>query len=111
VTTHQFAHQDLGKLIRASGGRFAEVGENLFGGGGRGATDAGTAHLTLMHSDEHRGNILLPEGRLVGVGAACLNGTLIVVEDFATPFGIPLLPHPPPSLNPIASGSDGGASC
>jgi uncharacterized protein YkwD len=32
-----------------------------------------------MRSDEHRSNILLPEARMVGVGAACINGILVVV--------------------------------
>jgi hypothetical protein len=109
--TRQFMHRDLAKLLQTSGGRFAEVGENLYAGGGRGAMDAGTAHNTLMRSDEHRSNILLPEDRMVGVGAACINGTLVVVEEFAAPFGIPLNAHPVPPLNPIAAGSDGGASC
>jgi hypothetical protein len=104
-------HQDLSKLLQSSAGRFAAVGENLFGGGGSGAMDAGTAHNTLMRSDEHRSNILLPEARMVGVGAACINGILVVVEEFATPFGIPLAAHPVPSLNPIAAADDGGASC
>ena len=104
-------HQDLSKVLQMSGGRFAEVGENLYGGSGSGAMDAGTAHTTLMRSDEHRANILMPEERMVGVGAACVNGTLIVVEEFATPFGIPLNSHPLPPLNPIAAGNDGGASC
>jgi hypothetical protein len=36
---------------------------------------------------------------------------LVVVEEFAAPFGIPLNAHPVPPLNPIAAGSDGGASC
>ncbi len=109
--THQFKHQSLSKLLLLAPGRFAEVGENLYGGGGAGAMDAGTAHNTLMHSDEHRSNILLPEERMVGVGAACINGLLIVVEEFATPFGIPLNAHPVPPLNPIAAGNEGGASC
>jgi hypothetical protein len=34
-----------------------------------------------------------------------------VVEDFATPMGIPLLAHPTPPLNPIAAPDQGGASC
>jgi uncharacterized protein YkwD len=77
--THQFMHQDVSKLLQMSAGRFAEVGENLYGGGGSGAMDAGTAHNTLMRSDGHRSNILLPEERMVGVGAACINGILVVV--------------------------------
>jgi hypothetical protein len=109
--TGQFTHQDLSKVLFTAAGRFAEVGENLYGGSGSAAMDAGTAHNTLMRSDEHRSNILLPEERVVGVGAACLNGALIVVEEFATPFGIPLNSHPVPPLNPIAAGGDGGASC
>jgi hypothetical protein len=109
--TRQFMHQDVSNLLQMSAGRFAEVGENLYGGGGSGAMDAGTAHNTLMRSDAHRSNILLPEERMVGVGAACINGMLVVVEEFATPFGIPLNAHPVPPVNPIAAAGDGGASC
>jgi hypothetical protein len=107
----QFKHQDLGTIMSLGAGRFEEVGENLFGGSGPGAIDAGTAHVSLMHSDGHRANILLPEEQLVGVGVACMNGELIVVEDFATPAGVPMLPHGTPPLNPIASSNEGGSSC
>jgi hypothetical protein len=56
-------------------------------------------------------NILLPESRLIGVGAACVNGALYVVQDFATPAGIALGAHPMPPLEPFASTNDAGASC
>ena len=64
-----------------------------------------------MLSDPHRANILVPEERLIGVGAACMNGELVVVEDFATPSGIPLAAHPEPSLQPFRSTDQGGSSC
>jgi uncharacterized protein YkwD len=111
ATTRQFAHQDVGAILRRSNGRFQEVGENLYGGGGAGAMDAGTAHVTLMRSGIHRQTMLFPEQRMVGVGAACVNGMLIVVEDFATPWGVTIRPHPVPPVNPIASSNEGGASC
>ena len=59
LAANRFKHQDLGAIATAANGRFAEVGENLFSGTG-GAADAGTAHLALMHSTEHRENLLLP---------------------------------------------------
>jgi uncharacterized protein YkwD len=111
ASTLTFQHQDLGTILAQSGGRLEEVGEDLFGGSGNGAESAGAAHLALMHSDGHRANILLPEESLVGVGAACMNGELIVVEDFATPAGVPLGSHPIPPLNPIAASNPGGAAC
>ena len=64
-----------------------------------------------MRSGIHRQTMLLPEQRMVGVGAACMNGMLIVVQDFATPWGVPLKAHPVPPMNPIASSNDAGASC
>jgi hypothetical protein len=109
--TRQFTHQDLGTIMTKGNGRFEEVGENLFGGSGPGALDAGTAHVSLMHSDPHRENILLPEEQLVGVGVACMNGELIVVEDFATPSGVPMFQHGTPPLNPVAASNEGGSSC
>jgi len=111
ASTSTFDHQDLVLILQAADGRLEQAGENLFEGSGPGATDAGTAHNALMHSPGHRANILLPEERFVGVGAACMNGSLVVVEDFGTPTGIPLLSHPTPPLDPIAAGSLGGASC
>ncbi len=111
ASTLTFEHQDLGTILATANGRIEEVGEDLFGGSGNGAESAGTAHLALMHSDGHRANILLPEESLVGVGAACMNGELIVVEDFGTPAGVPMSPHPTPPLNPIAASNPGGAAC
>ena len=68
LTSKPFRHQDLGAIIVGANGRLEEVGENLFAGTGA-AADAGTAHLALMGSAEHRENILLPQGQLVGIGA------------------------------------------
>ena len=45
-----------------------------------------------MHSPEHRANMLLPQGQLVGIAALCSGGKLIVVEDFAIKMGAPLPP-------------------
>jgi len=111
ASTSTFEHQNLMIILQAANGRLEQAGENLFEGSGPGATDAGTAHNALMHSPGHRANILLPEERLVGVGAACMNGSLVVVEDFGTPSGITLLSHPTPPLDPIAAGNLGGAGC
>ncbi len=111
ASTLTFEHQNLGTILDSANGRLEEVGEDLFGGSGAGAETAGMAHVTLMQSDGHRANILLPEESLVGVGAGCMNGELIVVEDFGTPAGVPMSPHPTPPLNPIASSDKGGAAC
>ena len=112
LAANQFQHQNLGAILEAAGGRFAQVGENLYYGTG-GAADAGTAHLVLMASAEHRENMLLPQGRLVGIGAACGGGKLVVVEDFAINSGAPL---PPPNqavapANPVVASDPGGAHC
>jgi uncharacterized protein YkwD len=112
LATGEFKHQDLGSIANAAGGRFEEIGENLFSGTG-GAADAGTAHVALMHSPEHRANMLLRQGQLVGIAALCQNHTLMVVEDFAIKMGAPLPPATPvmPPLAPVAAPGQGGASC
>ena len=112
LVAHGFRHQDLGGIANAARGRFAEVGENLFSGTG-GAADAGTAHMALMHSTEHRENLLLPQGQLVGIAAMCLNGKLMVVEDFAIRMGAPMPPPHQgiPALDPIIASNEGGAGC
>jgi uncharacterized protein YkwD len=112
LATRAFKHQDLTTIANAAAGRFEEVGENLFSGSG-GAADAGTAHVALMQSPDHRANMLLRQGQLVGIAAVCSQGTLMVVEDFAIKMGAPLPPPGqaiPPEL-PIAAPSRGGAGC
>ena len=112
LTTGTFHHQNLALVANEANGRFSEIGENLFSGTGA-AADAGSAHVALMHSAEHRANILLPQGQLVGIAAACLHGKLMVVEDFAIKMGAPL----PPAgqgiapVNPIVDNNERGASC
>jgi uncharacterized protein YkwD len=108
-----FRHQDLGRIIVASHYRLEEVGENLFRGSGRGAADAGTAHVTLMHSLTHRENLLLPQAQLVGVAALCVGQRLLVVEDFGIKSGAPLPPRGQRVLpaRPLIEKSVGGPSC
>jgi Cysteine-rich secretory protein family len=112
LAKNEFQHQDLGSIATAADGRFEEVGENLFSGTGS-AADTGSAHLALMHSPDHRANMLLPQGQLVGIAALCSHGKLMVVEDFAIKMGAPLPPAGqaiPPTL-PIVATNDGGAHC
>jgi uncharacterized protein YkwD len=113
IAINGFRHQNLGRIIVASRYRLAEVGENLFSGSGRGADDAGTAHITLMRSRTHRENVLLPQAQLVGIAAVCVGLKLIVVEDFGIKAGAPLprrgqriLP-----VTPLIAKNAGGASC
>jgi uncharacterized protein YkwD len=112
LATHGFYHQNLELIINAANGRFEEAGENLFSGSGS-AADAGAAHVGFMRSADHRANMLLPQGQLVGIGAACLDGTLMVVEDFAITMGSPLPPagQAVPSMDPIVAPQTNGASC
>jgi len=107
-----FYHQNLTLIAQAADGRFEEVGENIFSGSG-GAATAGAAHVGFMRSADHRENMLLPQGQLVGIGAACFHDRLVVVEDFAIRMGAPLPPagQPIPPVNPIVAPKLGGASC
>jgi hypothetical protein len=36
---------------------------------------------------------------------------MVVVQDFASPMGVTLQPHPTPPLQPFTSPNLGGASC
>jgi uncharacterized protein YkwD len=105
-----FFHQDLMTILRFANGALVEAGENLYAGNGT-AADAGSAHLGLMESPPHRENILLPEHQLIGVGAACFNGTVWVVEDFGIRPGTSLAPHPIPALQPFVDNDGAGPSC
>jgi len=113
LATRNFRHQNLGRIIVSSHYRLAEVGENLFGGSGRGADDAGTAHITLMRSTTHRENILLPQAQLVGIAAVCIGEKLMVVEDFGIKAGAPLPPRGQrvPAPNPLIAKNLGGPHC
>jgi uncharacterized protein YkwD len=113
ISTQNFRHQNLLRIIVASRYRLAEVGENLFGGTGRGADDAGTAHITLMRSRTHRENLLLPQAQLVGIAAVCVGYRLIVVEDFGIKAGAPLPPRGQriPPVRPIVAKNLAGPHC
>ena len=112
VTSKPIRHQDLGAIVVGANGRLEEVGENLFAGSGS-AADAGTAHLALMASAEHRENMLLPQGQLVGIGTTCSGGVLIVVEDFGINMGAPLPPanQAIAPANPVVASNPAGAHC
>jgi uncharacterized protein YkwD len=90
IKRRQLRHQNLARIIVASRYRLAEVGENLFRGSGRGAVDAGTAHITLMRSSSHRANILLPQAQVAGISALCAGRKLMVVQEFGIRAGAPL---------------------
>ena len=112
LTTNSFHHQNLAIVANAAKGRFGEVGENLFSGTGA-AADAGSAHVALMNSTEHRENILLPQGQFVGIAAACFHGKLMIVEDFAIKMGAPMPPagQGVAPANPIVASDPRGAGC
>ena len=112
LATDAFHHQNLQTIANAARGRFEELGENIFAGGGS-AADAGAAHVGFMRSADHRANMLLPQGQLVGIGAACLRGKLVVVEDFAIRMGAPMpqAGQPVPPMYPIVAPKTNGASC
>jgi uncharacterized protein YkwD len=112
LATDAFHHQNLQMIANVARGRFEELGENIFAGGGS-AADAGAAHVGFMRSADHRANMLMPQGQLVGIGAACLQGKLVVVEDFAIRMGAPMPPNgqPVPPMNPIVAPKTNGASC
>ena len=72
-----------------------------------------TAHVALMQSPDHRANVLMRQGQLVGIAAVCAGNTLMVVEDFAIKMGAPLPPGNLviPPAQPVAAPSQGGAGC
>lgn len=111
--TGQFRHQDLGALFRDPkfATRYRSLRENIYNGTGSWRT-AGAAHLSLMTSDPHRATILTPELTSVGVGVACLNGRLWVVQEFGVWLNRPApAPRATPSRDPIVASSTAGLSC
>jgi len=106
-------HQDLQGLFGTPSvaNHFAALRENIYTGNGM-YRDAGSAHIAFMRSDPHRADILVPGLTSVGVGAACVNGTLWVTEDFGVALGNPMpAPISAPPLYPIARPGESGPSC
>ncbi len=111
VSTHAFAHQNLGAALNSYGGRLSFLSENLFAGS-NGAADSGSAHAGLMASDGHRQTMLTPELKYVGVGAVCAGGVLTLVEEFGIPAGAPLPPpRGVPPAAPFVSNDQAGTGC
>ncbi len=111
--TGEFRHQDLASLFRDPiyGTRYRSLRENIYNGTGSWRT-AGGAHLSLMSSDAHRATILTPELTSVGVGVACLNGRLWVVQEFGVWLNLPApTPRATPSREPIVAPNTTGLSC
>jgi len=111
--TNSFHHQDIGALIQSPpiAGRMGYLSENIYSGTG-GAADSGTAHAALMGSDGHRSTMLTPELQYIGVGAACVNGQLWLVEDFSIGLGAPMPPNrPTPPHDPFVSSDGNGSRC
>ena len=106
-------HQNLEGLFDTPlvAGRFVALRENIYTGNGS-YRDAGSSHVAFMRSDPHRADILAPGLTSVGVGAACVNGTLWVTEDFGIASGNPVPgPVPVPAVDPIVRPDENGSSC
>ena len=106
-------HQDLQGLFGNPlvAGRFVSLRENIYTGNGS-YRDSGSAHVAFMHSDPHRADILVDGLTSIGVGAACVNGTLWVTEDFGVLSGNPVPASAPiPPVDPIVQPDENGSSC
>ena len=106
-------HQDLQGLFGTSlvADRYIALRENIYVGNGI-YRDSGSSHVAFMRSDPHRADILVPELTSVGIGAACVNGTLWVTQDFGVWLGNPIPPeHPTPPLAPVARPDENGPTC
>ena len=67
--TNEFQHQNLGAHRQPRPTAASKRSARTSSAEPASAADAGTAHLALMSSAEHRANMLLPQGQLVGIGA------------------------------------------
>ncbi len=106
MAAHGFRHSSIGALL----GPYDAVGENIAAGSG--ATTTGALHNALMHSDEHRVNILSRGFTHMGVGVVCANGALWITEEFGrlmSEGAIPATPMPP--VNPVVRSDAGSLHC
>ncbi|MCZ7534571.1 MAG: CAP domain-containing protein [Acidimicrobiia bacterium] len=113
ATEGRMYHQNLQGLFGTPlvAGRFTALRENIYTGNGI-YRDSGSTHVAFMSSDPHRADILVPELTSVGVGAACVNGTLWVTQDFGVVAGYPApAPAPVPPRDPIVRPDENGPSC
>jgi uncharacterized protein YkwD/ribosomal protein L24E len=107
MAVNGFRHSNIGNLL----GPFNYVGENI-AMGSAGIT-AGTLHVSWMHSQGHRTNILAPGFNSVGVGVYCApNGSMWATQVFgrtASSGSPPATPTPP--LNPVVRSDPGASTC
>ncbi len=83
VLSHQFPGEPaLGERLGATGVRFNGAAENVAEGDLAGDV-VSSVHAGLMHSPEHRANILNPKYNTAGLAMVSRNGELYVTEDFA----------------------------
>lgn len=113
VTTlqNEFAHSNLQATLARLNGRFNQLGENLYWGGGSYA-DSGSAHVSLMESRSHRNTLLNSAYTSVGLATMCVGRRLYVVQLFGrvSSAGDGWLASGQPA-QPIAASGTGGPSC
>jgi uncharacterized protein YkwD len=106
MSVHGFRHSDIGALL----GPYDAVGENIATGSG--ATRTGALHNALMHSVDHRTNILSRGFTHIGVGVACANGSLWLTEEFGRLSSEgPIPPTPTPPTDPVVRSDSGSLHC
>jgi uncharacterized protein YkwD len=111
--TGSFAHRDLRSVAAQPGfaGVYAGLGENI--AYTTGTRSAGNLHQLWMRSAGHRANILQPGFDVVGIGVACVNGTVYATENFgrSAGSGAPPIGGGTPALEPLVHGDTGGPAC
>jgi uncharacterized protein YkwD len=111
--TGNFNHRDLRSVAGQPGfaGVYAGLGENIaYTTGNR---SSGNLHQLWMRSAGHRANILQPGFDVVGIGVACVDGTVWATENFGRTAGsgAPPIAGGTPSLEPLVHGDQGGPAC
>ena len=111
--TGNFAHRDLQSVAGQPGfsGVYSGIGENI--AYTNGIRSSGNLHQLWMNSAGHRSNILQPGFDRIGIGIACVNGTIYATENFArvANSGAPPITGGTPPLQPIAHPDQGGPGC
>jgi uncharacterized protein YkwD len=113
--TGNFAHRDLGAVIRSAGwqGVYTSLGENIITGGG---LTSNSSHAAWMNSPGHRQNLLQQGYDTVGIAVFCdADGRMWATQNFGRHLntGAPALTPSSfmPPLDPFVAPRTGGTGC